>query len=1171
MKKRKDKRLIAIQIIFGLLFAIIAVRLFSLMVSKGDYYRDLSDNRKVQEVDELASRGNILDRNGNILATTVPSFAVQLYKDQLMDLSLDKRLDVYNKLVTIMEEAGVNYKNDFNIKLNSFEYASENDYFNEEKTPEDKVVDTIIENDLIPELVGSTKDEDGLQYETMKTVLLALKKRGIEVPILVSRDKDGNLKLKYTDNAEEKLKSIGSKIEDDPLDVVVEQINEDRSVLKNILENTHARKIAYEILESHGLEGNIVLKDYAIGADEELLQKKANLHKAYPEIDMDTSPAEDFYQIVKKSSMEELLKTASIKDDGSYIIPADILIEKLENKGIYANFTTEVVTENDEDKNIYSVNLSFKTPQAGDPVEELARIADENDLVKDLVISKDVKYLAQNANTLNNIYPSIDISEDDPKDWDYTFNIGKKDFYTYYANKDKVNDRNTAVKILNEANDAKEVLDYIKLVSNIKEENDYIALGMLTIDNQINQQGSYGFRPLNLVYNLDDATVLKIEENIDSNVGVEVATIPIRYYPNRNVASHVLGYMGPIATDYEISKYIKDKGYLNDEIIGKTGIEESYQDNLRGTNGKSIVTVDSSGNRMKTLSSTPSQPGDDIYLSLDLGLQDAAEKALVGVMEAVSTGSTYESEYGDVNTYRSAPYTNSGAVVVTDVKTGEVLALASYPDYDPNLFSTGISSSDWESLQVPDDSGPLVPRPMLNIASQMAVMPGSTFKLVSSLAALEKGLDPQRLNTDYGFIEVGNRRFNNLLWTEEGRTWGEETLYDAIKHSSNYYFYTLALGENPRDGSSLGVKLELNDIRAAAMKLGLDRKTGIEINIPNEASGNIPSVDKKLEIIKVMMGKYLDENLKLFIKEGETKSKSELNGDIETILKLADENSTISRKDLIDMLDEMGYNPEKVPEGESAGLADTLKFTYLNQATWDITDMLNIVIGQGQNSYTPLQLNRAIATLSNGGYLNKLTLIDKITKHETEEVLFENQIESEPIPIKDTKYLEDIKYGALLVAQDNEILNKLPIEMGIKTGTAEVEGQNSDGVDYDPYAWMIGFAPYDNPEIAISVVMTQGLISYNVGPIVRDIVAKYFDISADSIISPNTDMVDDGQTLENQDQTYDQNSQEFENNQNYDNNQNIENNQYNDPGQQTDAYQEPVNQGGDPGFTGDGE
>ena len=156
--------------------------------------------------------------------------------------------------------------------------------------------------------------------------------------------------------------------------------------------------------------------------------------------------------------------------------------------------------------------------------------------------------------------------------------------------------------------------------------------------------------------------------------------------------------------------------------------------------------------------------------------------------------------------------------------------------------------------------------------------------------------------------------------------------------------------------------------------------------------------------------------------------------------------------------------------------------------------MLNIVIGQGQNSYTPLQMNRVISTISNGGYLNKYTLIKEVTNHNSKDILYQNQVNHKKISIKDDKYLEDIKYGALLVAQNNAILNRMPLEVGVKTGTAEVEGKNPDGSDYDPYAWMIGFAPYDDPEIAISIILTQGGTSFNISPIFRDIICKYFDI-----------------------------------------------------------------------------
>ena len=1098
MKNRKENRLIFIQVVVVLSILVIVLRLFNVMVSKGDYYRDLSDNRKVKEVDELASRGNIYDREGRILATSVPSFAVKLYKDELMALDENKRVNLISNLVDILEEDGVNYTEDFNIKLNTFKYKKDEDYFTKKEMPIEAVVDKLTENDLIDEFLLSFYEKDGIKYETLNTAILALKKRGIVVPAHISQH-DGKLKVEYKKNYEKKLASIGYSKNDDPIDVILESVGEDRSVLLSILQNSHARYLAYRILDNNNLLGNLTMDSYALKSDQDLIEKKARLHKAFRKISLNSKPADDFYQIVKNATIKEVLTSAMVDDDGTYVIPANMLIEELENKGVYANFETEVITETKDDKNQYSVNLRFKNPQAGTAVDELVRLADEHDLIKSLVLSEYVKYMAQNANTRNNIYPNIDITEDDPEKWEYTFTTDKKDFYTHYANKDKANSTKEIVDILMKEDDGEKILEYLKKVNNLDRFNDVEAVGILTIDNTLNRQGNFGYRPINIVYNLDESTVLKIEEKIDSASGIVVETIPIRSYPNRNLASHVLGYMGPIATAEEVDKYVKERAYLRDEIIGKTGIEESYQDNLKGKNGRSLVTVDSSGNRRETISQTKSEPGDDVYLSIDAKLQKQAEESLKGVLEALRETGFYESEYGSFRPYKMAPHAESGAVVVSDVKTGEVLALASYPNYDPNLFSTGISGSDWEALQVEDSDGPLAPRPMLNIATQTAVMPGSTFKLVTALAALEKGLDPLAINNCHGFMEIGNRRFSCLIYTESGLTHGEENLYGAIRDSCNYYFYTLALGENPEDGDSLTTKLELNDIRIAAEMLGLDEQTGIEINIPREAKGNVPSIGKKVEVTKLMLKDYLDKNLTLFIKEGVKKSRADFEQDIADIVKFTDNPKYWSRKAIVDFFDERGYDPIVVPEGQRAGIADTIKYTYLNQAVWDITDMLNIVIGQGQNAYTPIQMNRAIATLTNGGYLNKLTLINKVKNHDSGEVLFENVPENERIDIKDKKYLEDIKYGTLLVSQKNAVLNQLPIDIGIKTGTAEVEGKNPDGTDYDTYAWMVGFAPYDNPEIAISIVLTQGDTSYNASPIMRDIIARYFDLNVEMI------------------------------------------------------------------------
>ena len=1097
MRKLKEKRLVFVQLLVGFLFLVIGLRLAKVMLVQGDYYRDLSDNRKVKEVDEIASRGNIYDRNGKVLATSIPSFAVQLYKDQLTSLSEDRKLANISRLVDILEEDGVNYTEDYNLRINSFEFKDKKSYFNHKQMPKDTVVDLIIDNDLVKNLIEGVYTKDNIQYETANTALLALKKRGIDIPCHVSQS-DGKLDISFKENAETKLKSIGSATNADPVDVIVNQIGNDRSVISSILQNSHARRIAYDILKANKLEGDVELKDFAIKSDEDFLEKKAKLHKLFDKITYESKAKDDFYEIVKNSTIDDVLKEASVDEKGQYIIPANILIEELENMGIYANFETEVVTEKEDNKNEYSVEVRYKNPEAGDPVKALAKLADQKGLLKKLILSEDIKYLAQNANTKNNIYPNIDITDKDPKEWDYTFVKDEKDFYTYYAQKDRANSTDDIVELLSKEEDAGKILAYLKKVNKIEKYNDHEAIGILTIDNKLNRQGNFGYRPINIVYNLDETTVLKIEEKIDKSSGIVVETIPIRHYPNRYLASHILGYMGPIATGDELEKYVNERGYLRDEIIGKTGIEESYEDNLKGKNGRSLVTVDSNGNRKQTISKSTSEPGDDVYLTIDKDLQEMAEKSLKGVLESIRRGSSYESEYGSFAPIKPAPNAESGAVVVTNVKTGQVLAMASFPDYDPNIFATGISSSDWESLQVEEGAGPLVPRPMLNIASQTAVMPGSTFKLVTSLAALEKGLDPLATNYCHGFMDIGNRRFSCLIYTETGHTHGEENLYGAIRDSCNYYYYTLALGKNPEDGDTLGVKLELNDVRTAAEKLGLDQKTGIEINIPQETVGNIPSINKKIEVTKAILKKYLENNLSIFIKEDVKKTKDEFKEDVANIVRMADDPEGWPRDKIIKYLENMGYDAEGYYDGQIASLADTIKFTYLNQANWDVTDMLNIVIGQGQNAYTPLQMNRVMSTISNGGYLNKFTLIDKISNHDSKEVLFQNVTESNKIDIKDTKHLEDIKYGAMLVAKDNAILNQLPIDIGVKTGTAEVEGKNADGSDYYPYAWMIGFAPYDDPEIAVSVILTQGNTSYHASPIMRDIIGKYFDLKVNT-------------------------------------------------------------------------
>src|SRR5699024_5782174 len=170
-------------------------------------------------------------------------------------------------ILEILEEDGVNYNEDFNIKLNTFKYKKDEDYFTKKEMPIEAVVDKLTENDLIDEFLLSFYEEEGVKYETLNTAILALKKRGIVVPVHISQS-EGKLKVEYKKNYEKKLASIGYSKNDDPIDVILESVGEDRSVLLSILQNSHARLLAYKILDNHKLLGNLTMDSYALKSDQ---------------------------------------------------------------------------------------------------------------------------------------------------------------------------------------------------------------------------------------------------------------------------------------------------------------------------------------------------------------------------------------------------------------------------------------------------------------------------------------------------------------------------------------------------------------------------------------------------------------------------------------------------------------------------------------------------------------------------------------------------------------------------------------------------------------------------------------------------------------------------------------------------------------------------------------
>lgn len=1080
-----------------LLMLALSFRLATLTIVHGDYYRDISDNKRLKEIYITAPRGEIRDRYGRLLAGNKPSFTVQLLKDELNIKDKHKKNDALLSLIRLLETDGVNYLSDFPIDLNVFKYKSEEDYLKEDILPEDKVIEIIIENNLLGEFLYTFYKhpyyEDHYEFTTVTRAINALNEKGIDVPIEVNLE-GKDLLIRYMENEDVDKWLSRNNLQKDisPIEAITRLIDNDKNIIRKIVDHPLSRKLAYDLIKSKGLEENIIVEEYSLKFDEEYKAQKRTLMGLSDKVKPHTTAKEDFVNIFVEYSLHNLLERVIVKEgEEDVIVPGKILIDLLIEKGKKEPVSIEV--SEDKDSVIYKFTEGHIVDEK--PLERLIELAKESNVLEEFVSMDIIKPLAQDQLLKDGINTRISIAND----FEYVFINNKRNWF----NGNKIDLDSTA----------KEALEKLKQRYDIPEElSPYETRSILSMYELLNKQGHLAYQPINIAYGIKDTTVAKIEENLGSIPGIQVSIEPVRYYPEGTTAAHILGYLGKISQPNEIKKYVEEKNYSPNDIIGKTGIEESFEDVLRGQNGVKTVEVDNIGNTTNVLSEIKPVSGNNVYLTIDLDLQKFVENALKETLEQIQVAGTYKSKWGDykfgINRKKGKPYenANSGAVVVLNVKTGEVLSMVSYPAYDPNLFSTGISNSDWQSLFPENEKDQLAPRPLYNIATQSAVQPGSTYKMVTALAALEKGLSPTYRIRDMGKVDIGSKPFGCWIWNQSRGTHGYVNLYDALRDSCNYYFYTLALGRNQKTGENIGVKLEIEDIINLSKQLGLNDKTGIEINVPAESSGGVPNPQREILTTKALLKSYLQRNIRNYIKEGITLDDKEIEDIIEEIASWTELEETLTRAEVVRRLNEFGIDPEKRLPNEREGLADKIKYTYLEYAGWKITDTLNVTIGQGRNAYTPIQMANYIATIANGGYRHKITLIDNVKNHNNSKVLFENQPEYERIELNDYNNLEHIKLGMLKVTTEGtarSVFSKFPIKVGAKTGTAQHTARNPvTGEVYDDFAWFVAFAPYDDPEIAVAAVLFQGGSGGYAGPMVRDIIAEYFGLNKESAKEP---------------------------------------------------------------------
>jgi penicillin-binding protein 2 len=356
-------------------------------------------------------------------------------------------------------------------------------------------------------------------------------------------------------------------------------------------------------------------------------------------------------------------------------------------------------------------------------------------------------------------------------------------------------DRNGKVLVTNRPIFSVQVLPELLASPDIKKRDAILAkLGEL-LGEKVELKVSAG-RPIIIKNNVPAEVAIRIEEQKDELEGVVVNTVPVRYYPYGSVASHLLGYVGEIEAD-ELQR-LKVSGYRLGDSVGKDGIEKVYDSEIRGLDGGKKIEVDALGSPTRLLGSVEPAPGADVKLTIDLDLQVAAEKALQG---------------------------KEGAVVILDPQTGELLAMVSHPNFDPNLFIDQLDKTKWWALNQKS-------HPFMNRA--LAIYPpGSIFKVVTLSAALSENLTKvNELFNCPGFYKINNRYA--ACWKTTGH--GHLSLLEGLTQSCDVVFY------------ELGRRLGPDRLAQYAKNYGLGEKTGIDL--PQEKKGLVPTTEWKKNVWK---------------------------------------------------------------------------------------------------------------------------------------------------------------------------------------------------------------------------------------------------------------------------------------------------------------------------------
>ena len=642
-----------------------------------------------------------------------------------------------------------------------------------------------------------------------------------------------------------------------------------------------------------------------------------------------------------------------------------------------------------------------------------------------------------------------------------------------------------------------------KIPESLSEEQKIKALGVW----ETMQNNAFLSQPISIASNVSWETVIEIEAKALTLQGISVSVSTQRVYPNGTLASHVIGYIGKIQNYDTYYAQYRDKGYALSDLIGLDGIEKTMEDWLTSSTtqrvGKQVVEIDRYGAISRSLSSTEATDGNNIKLTIDSNLQRIAESALRENINYIRDAqeqllnsdrwldTNKEVLQGTTRDFDTNPIAlaEKGAVVVVDMQ-GRVLSLASYPPYDPNAFIIGGEAASSILLD---------PRnPLLNYAIGSRDTPGSIFKLVTATAGLLTGqLTTSEQISDMGAFDLYDKSAPPRCWINQRQLsqHANQTVVQGLTHSCNYFFYTV--------GSRLYENTDDQLYKTAAL-YGLTTKTGIDL--PGELQGYVGSqttlYDKNKAISAAEQATWrpflVFNNIKRILIDvgadyGMTFDEGKLDKSIKRLMDMAvDYNQSDWLPEIRTILmEELDMPRELVYLQIVAGDI----YIKLNEIKWGGSEAIMCAVGQSITTVTPVALARYVAAVANGGYVYDLRLVDSIISPEGELIsqsqpILASQIEGDQLEL----YLATIREGMKGVTEGEGTAKRffagtnLEEQLAAKTGTAE-----KTKIDLENNAWMVAFAPYENPEIAICVYVPHGYSGAYCSITIREIVEYYLD------------------------------------------------------------------------------